>query len=86
MIETKINFEIVFKFVKSCPYPVRIMLAVVLSLFEREELEDGGEQVLALLPAGLLPEVQDKVAGGQVRLKNVDNFTSTNLERETLST
>ena len=39
------------------------MLRVLLPLLHGDEGEDLGEEVLALLPAVLLPEVEHEVAG-----------------------
>ena len=47
-------------------YPVSVVLAVILPLGQGEEMEELGEEVLALLPAGLLPEVHHQVAGDNI--------------------
>ena len=39
------------------------MLAIVLPLGQREEVEELGEQIQALLLAGFLPQVHHQVAG-----------------------
>ena len=49
-------------------YPVSVVLAVILPLGQGEELEELGEELLALLPAGLLPEVHHQVAGDNIGL------------------
>ena len=44
-------------------YSGSVMLTVVLPLGQGDKVEELGEEVLALLPAGFLSEVHHQVAG-----------------------